>query len=213
MGALANTYTLFLLASLALLLSPGPAVLYILTRSIHQGRSAGVVSALGLGLGNLVQAVAAAAGLSLVLASSATLFNFVKTLGALYLIYLGFRTLRVGNRPEKGDALQSQPLRRVFQEGLVINSLNPKVAIFFLAFLPQFVVNGASPGPAWQIFWLGTSFAALGVLTDTLYALAASALGGLIRKRTGFLQAERTAAGLIYIGLGIGALFYRHTGS
>lgn len=196
----ASTYGLFLLASLALLLIPGPAVIYIVTRGMDQGRWAGVVSALGLGVGNLVHALAATVGLSAVLASSAIAFSIVKYAGAAYLIYLGIKRLMTKEEAVSGDG-STRSLRRIFTEGIVINILNPKVALFFLAFLPQFV-NPDAGSLAWQVFVLGTSFALLGVMSDALYGLLAGTIGGWLKRRPGFARGERYVAGGVYLALG-----------
>src|SRR5262245_48763064 len=134
------TLGLFVAAALVLLLTPGPAVLYIVTRSIDQGRRAGLVSALGVHAGTLVHVVGAAAGLSALLMASATVFSAVKYLGAAYLIYLGIRRLRDRTTTlVSAHAAGAPPLRRAFVDGVIVNVLNPKTALFFLAFLPQFV--------------------------------------------------------------------------
>ena len=194
---------LFVVAALVLLLTPGPAVLYIVTRSVDQGRRAGFVSVLGVHAGTLVHVAAAAAGLSAVLAASATAFSVVKYLGAAYLIYLGVRQLR----PRAGDPddlmLAAPPrLSRAFVDGFVVNVLNPKTALFFLAFLPQFVTVSRGAVPA-QILGLGVVFVALGLLTDGLYALTAGAAAQWLRARRGVALTRRWIPGTMYIGLGL----------
>lgn len=129
---------LFIIASLALLLVPGPAVLYIIGRSVSQGRPAGVASVLGIEVASLVHVTAAALGLSAILLSSALAFNVVKYLGAAYLIYLGIRTLLSKDKAPEEAAAKPDSLRRIFTQGVVVNLLNPKTALFFFAFLPQF---------------------------------------------------------------------------
>jgi threonine/homoserine/homoserine lactone efflux protein len=164
----AGRYAVFCVAALALLLVPGPAVLYIVTRSIQQGRRAGLVSVLGIHLGTLVHITAATAGLSALLVSSATAFTVVKLAGAAYLIGLGLWTL-ASRKAEAGVALGGERrLCRVFTQGVIVNVLNPKTALFFLAFLPQFVDphHGHS---ALQIALLGLTFAALGMVTDSIW--------------------------------------------
>jgi len=193
---------LFVVAALLLLLTPGPAVLYIVARSLEQGRRAGLVSALGVHAGTLVHVVAAAAGVSAVLAASATAFSAVKYVGAAYLIYLGVRRLR-DRRSVLGTA-QPAPvsLRRAFVDGVVVNVLNPKTALFFLAFLPQFVdVSRGAVGV--QILALGALFVALGLVTDGGYALTAGTAARWLRGRPRFLASERFVSGGMYIGLGV----------
>lgn len=196
-----TSLTVFVGASLALLLLPGPAVLYIVARSVSQGRGAGVVSALGVGLGSMCHVVAAALGLSALLMSSALAFQVVKYLGAAYLIYLGIRTLR----SREAILIESEgprPWRRIFSQGIVVNVLNPKTALFFLAFLPQFVhVNAGSV--TLQIIVLGLLFTSLGICTDTLYALLSGTIGGWLRGNLRVLRAQRYFAGGTYITLGI----------
>jgi threonine/homoserine/homoserine lactone efflux protein len=196
-----TAYLLFLGASLALLLTPGPAVLYIVARSVEQGRLGGIVSVLGVALGNLAHVVAAAVGISALIAASALAFSVLKYLGAAYLIWLGIRTLRTRAAPMAVE-IENKPLGRLFTQGAVVAALNPKTALFFLAFLPQFV--SPSHGAVWmQILLLGTSFAALGVLTDGLFALGAGSLRGLFRNSLAVMRAQKLVSGTIYIGLGV----------
>ncbi|MFM8380793.1 MAG: LysE family translocator, partial [Actinomycetota bacterium] len=164
----------FAVASLALLVIPGPAVIYILNRSVADGREVGLAAVAGLELGNLVHVLAASVGLSAVLATSATAFNVVKWLGAGYLIFVGVRTLLV--RPAAIEGLSgSMSRRRSFLQGIVVNTLNPKVALFFVSYLPQFI--DSDQGAAWsQALVLGVIFVAIGCITDASYALIASAL-------------------------------------
>jgi threonine/homoserine/homoserine lactone efflux protein len=196
----------FVLAALVLLLTPGPAVLYIVTRSIDQGRRAGLVSVLGVHVGTLAHIFAAAAGLSALLAASATAFSVVKYLGAAYLIYIGVR--RLLDRSTKSLAAPGEPkrLRRAFLDGVVVNVLNPKTGLFFLAFLPQFVsVSCGHVGE--QIVSLGVVFVLLGAVTDSLYALTAGSAAQWLRGKPRFLASERWISGGLYIGLGVAAAF------
>jgi threonine/homoserine/homoserine lactone efflux protein len=197
-----SSFVLFVAAALVLLLTPGPAVLYIVTRSLEQGRRAGLVSVLGVHAGTLVHVAAAAAGLSAVLAASATAFAAVKYLGATYLIYLGVRQLLSRAATSADVAVAPRPLRRAFLDGLVVNVLNPKTALFFLAFLPQFVTISRGAVPV-QIVGLGIVFVALGLLTDGLYALTAGAAARWLRARRGRALTRRWIPGTMYIGLGL----------
>jgi threonine/homoserine/homoserine lactone efflux protein len=198
-----TTLALFAIASFALLVVPGPAVLYIVTRSVAQGRAAGLTSMLGVHVGSVVHVAAAALGLSALLASSATAFAVVKYLGAAYLIWLGVQKLRRPDATLHEESAQ-RSRRRIFGEGIVVNILNPKTAIFFLAFLPQF----ANPqrGPiASQIVVLGVCFIALGIVNDGAYALLAGALAGRLRRNAAIRRRLERASGLVFIGLGAGA--------
>ena len=193
---------LFVLAALALLLIPGPAVLYVVARSIEHGRRAGLASVLGIHVGTLVHIAAATLGLSALVLSSAVAFTAVKIAGAVYLIGLGLWTL-LARKAEAEIALGGERnLRRAFAQGIVVNVLNPKTALFFLAFLPQFVDPNA-PHPAVQIAFLGFLFALLGMVTDSLWALVAGTAGGMLKRSRRFVATQRYVAGTVYIGLGV----------
>ena len=197
---------LFVVAALALLLVPGPAVLYVVARSMHEGRRAGLVSVLGIHVGTLAHIAAATLGLSALVLSSAVAFTAVKVAGAVYLVGLGLWTL-FSSRAEPELALGGERnLRRAFAQGIVVNVLNPKTALFFLAFLPQFVDPNA-PHPAVQIAFLGVLFALLGLVTDSLWAIAAGAAGGLFRRSRRFVPAQRYVTGTVYVGLGVATAF------
>jgi threonine/homoserine/homoserine lactone efflux protein len=201
-----GAFSLFLLAALILAVTPGPAVLYIVTRSVSQGRTAGVVSCLGIALGTLVHVVAAALGLSAVLASSALAFSLVKYAGAAYLIWLGCRKLLREPDSRALAPVEARSLRRVFWEGVVVNVLNPKTALFFLAFLPQFV--DASAGPAWyQLLILGGAFALVAFCTDCTWGLLAGSAGAWLKSHPRFPQSERYVSGSVYVGLGLATAF------
>jgi threonine/homoserine/homoserine lactone efflux protein len=195
---------IFVVAALLLLVTPGPAVLYIVARSIEQGRRAGLVSMLGVHAGTLVHVAAAAAGLSALLAASATAFSVVKYLGAAYLVYLGARRLLEASAPAEGAPPPARRLRRAFVDGIVVNVLNPKTALFFLAFLPQFA-DAARPHVGAQILALGLLFVLLGLCTDGLYALGAGTAAQWLRGNPRFLASERWVSGGMYIGLGVAA--------
>jgi threonine/homoserine/homoserine lactone efflux protein len=195
---------LFIAASLVLLLTPGPAVLYIVARSVAQGRAAGLVSVLGIHLGTIVHIVAAAIGLSALVVSSALAFAVVKYLGAAYLIWMGVRTLMAKDPDPEAPVVRAGPLRRAFRDGFLVNLFNPKTAIFFLAFLPQFV-DPARGALHWQILVLGLTFMGLGMVSDALFALAAGSAGDLLRRSRRFLRFQRWFAGTSFIGLGVTA--------
>ena len=205
------TLLVFALAALALIAVPGPNLIYITARSIDQGRRAGLVSVLGVETGTLVHVAAAAAGLSALLASSAVAFAFVKYAGAAYLVYLGVRTLLA--RDEQGPPEDSAPemsLGRTYRQAVVVQLLNPKVALFFLAFLPQFV-DPARGSAAGQVLVLGAVVAILGVSVSSLYALAAGAVGRRLQARGGgFARGQRYVTGAVYLGLGAAAALTGH---
>lgn len=192
----------FMGATLALLLVPGPAVLYITARSANQGRLAGLVSVLAIETANFLQAVAATLGLSAILLSSALAFNVVKYLGAAYLVYLGIRKLFARDKAAENETIQPEPLSRIYWQGLVINLLNPKTALFFFAFLPQFV-DPAKGNVTAQTLFLGVLFVGMAIITDSIYALLASSLADRLKGSRHFLKGQRYFAGLVYVGLGI----------
>jgi threonine/homoserine/homoserine lactone efflux protein len=195
-----TTLWLFSLTAIALLLIPGPAVLYVVFQSAEQGRRVGLASVAGIHLGTLVHVTAATAGLSALIVASALAFSTVKYAGAVYLIYVGVRKLLERNGSVALER-RRESLRRAFARGAVVNVLNPKTALFFLALLPQFV--NADRGGVWsQALVLGLLFVALGLVSDSLYALAAGTVGGLLRRRR---RALRCGSGVVYIGLGAAA--------
>lgn len=198
----ATTYGLFVAAALALLLVPGPAVFYVIARGIEGGRPAGLVSCLGIEAGTLLHAAFAAVGLSAIVASSATAFAVVKWMGAAYLVYLGLKKLFGNDESDEPVEVAREPLGRVFVQGVLVQVLNPKVALFFLAFLPQFV--DPSRGPVWaQILLLGTTLGAIGFFTDGLYALLGGSAGGWLKRRgTGLRRTGRYLSGGVYLALG-----------
>lgn len=193
---------LFMGAALALLLIPGPAVLYITARSASQGRLAGLVSVLAIETANFLQAAAAALGLSAILLSSALAFDVVKYLGAAYLIYLGIRKLLASDDGSGGNVVKQESLSRIYWQGFAVNILNPKTALFFFAFLPQFV-DPAKGNVIGQNLLLGAIFVGMAIITDSLYALLASSLASKLTGNRRFQTGGRYFAGLVYIGLGI----------
>jgi threonine/homoserine/homoserine lactone efflux protein len=195
-------FTLFLAAALILLFTPGPAVLFIVTRAVEQGRLAGLVSALGITLGTLVHVTAATLGLSALLLSSVALFSLIKYAGAAYLLVLGIRKIWRKESDEAAEGARPLPLRRLLVQGFWVNILNPKATLFIFAFLPQFVDVGRG-NVGQQIALLGLCFAAMGLTSDSLYGLAAGSLSSRLRGRPQLLRAQRYVSGSVYIGLGV----------
>jgi threonine/homoserine/homoserine lactone efflux protein len=196
---------LFVGAALVLLLIPGPAVLYVVARSITQGRKAGIVSVCGIHTATLIHILAAALGLSVLVLSSALAFNIVKYAGAAYLVWLGFRKLFGPTEALTPDGqLVSYSYARLFRDGFIVNLLNPKTALFFLAFLPQFV-DVSRGSVAVQITILGLLLAILGFITDSAYSLLANAVGGWLKTSRSYVKFERYGSGLLFIGLGVTA--------
>jgi len=192
---------LFVGAALLLLVVPGPSVLYIVTQSVSHGRRAGIVSVAGITTGTLVHIAAATVGLSALLASSALAFDVVKYLGAAYLIAVGIRRLAGWERESGQRARDTRDLGRLYRQGIVVNTLIPKTALFFLAFLPQFVDAGR--GTPWlQILALGLLFAALGFFSDGAWALVAGTLGERLRRSRRFPAVQRYVSGSVFVGLG-----------
>jgi threonine/homoserine/homoserine lactone efflux protein len=192
---------LFVISTLALLLTPGPTVLYIVTRSVVQGRRAGLSCVFGLGCGTLIHVVVGTLGLSALLASSALMMDLLRFGGAAYLIALGLRQW-AGPSTAVPPELNGQAQGQRFVQSVLVNALNPKIALFFVAFLPNFVSAERGPLPP-QFLMLGLLFVALACCTNALYALCSSALGGVLRGNTHFWALETRIAGGVYLGLGM----------
>jgi threonine/homoserine/homoserine lactone efflux protein len=181
-------------------------VLYVVSRGIQQGRPAGLASALSVGVGNFGQVIAATLGLSALLASSALAFSVVKFAGAAYLIFLGIRTLLARSDDQGLKSVQATPIPRIFRQGVFVSLFNPKTAIFFLAFLPQFVDPTRGP-VAGQVFLLGCLFVVLGVCTDSMYAFAAGTIGSWLRQNPRLGSVRRYVTGGIFVSLGLTTAF------
>ena len=198
-----NGLVLFVTAALVLLLIPGPAVLYIVAHSVDQGRRAGLASASGIATGTLAHVMAATVGLSALMVTSSAAYALVKYAGAAYLIYLGIKKFR--ERPVPDDKkidVRPLPLRRVYAQGVLVQLLNPKAAIFFFAFLPQFV-SPVRGNVSLQFFVLGMLFTVLGLLSDSAWALAAGATAGWLRQNQVFIRNQHYVSGTVYLGLGL----------
>jgi len=191
---------------MVLLVIPGPAVFYILSRTIGHGRLAGVVSAAGIAVGSLFHVAAAVLGLSALLASSARAFSVVKYLGAAYLVFLGVRMLLSRRSLQIAAPENGLSLGRIFAQGVLVNLLNPKTALFFLAFLPQFV-DPSRGHVSSQILFLGISFALLGLSSDSCWAMLAGTLAETLRGNLRWLRAQRSISGGALIALGLATAF------
>jgi threonine/homoserine/homoserine lactone efflux protein len=194
---------LFLTAAIILLVIPGPAVLYIVARSVDQGRRAGLASSCGIATGGLVHVLGATVGLSALLVSSSVAYSLVKYAGAAYLIYLGIKKLRENPvPPDRLDRSLAVPFGRVYTQGILVQIFNPKTAIFFLAFLPQFVSPARGPVTL-QFLSLGMVFTLMGLLSDSLWALTAGSAANWLQRNPVFLRQQRNVSGTVYIGLGL----------
>jgi threonine/homoserine/homoserine lactone efflux protein len=194
---------LFLSTTVVLLLIPGPAVLYIVAQSVEHGRRAGLTAVGGIHVGSGVHVVAATVGLSALLVSSAFAFSAVKFVGAIYLVFLGMQRLLGRDSGNGVSAGRERNLGRIFRQGIVVNVLNPKTALFFFAFLPQFVDPTRSAAP--QIAVLGLLWIVVGLFSDSLYAVLSGTVGAVVRGRPGFARVQRIVTGFVLIGLGVAA--------
>jgi threonine/homoserine/homoserine lactone efflux protein len=199
----ASTLVLFALSALILCAMPGPAVLYILSKGVQGGRRTALTAVLGVHGGTLVHITAAVLGLSALVMSSAAAFNALKLVGAGYLIVLGVWRLIRGGELGRVDGSSERDLLRVFRQGVVVEALNPKTAVFFIAFLPQFADPGRPVAP--QIAVLGLVWLAVGLCTDSLWGLLGGTLGTLVSRSRRFPLIERIVSGGALIGLGLAA--------
>jgi threonine/homoserine/homoserine lactone efflux protein len=194
---------LFISTALVLLLIPGPAVLYIVAQSVEHGRRAGLAAVGGVHVGSAVHVAAATVGLSALLVSSAVAFSAVKLIGAAYLVFLGVQRLLGRGEGNGSPSGSERSFGGIFRQGIVVNILNPKTALFFFAFLPQFINPNRSAAP--QIAVLGLLWIVLGLMSDGLYAVLSGTVGAAVRARPGFARVQRVVTGLVLIGLGIAA--------
>ncbi|ASZ12955.1 LysE family translocator [Chitinophaga pendula] len=207
MLALSNIIA-FCIASVILIAIPGPSVLYIIARSTEQGRKAGLVSVAGIETGTMVHVCAAAFGLSALLMSSALAFSLLKYAGAIYLIWLGIKKFSEKQASSQVTLRPQESMSRIYWQGAVVNILNPKTALFFFAFLPQFI-EPARGHVSLQVFILGSIFASIAWISDTLYALAAGSLSAWLRKNPAYMKIQAYVSGAIYLLLGVLTLFYQ----
>lgn len=205
-----ESLSIFITAAIIMLVTPGPAVLYIVARSIEQGRLAGLVSTFGVALGGLFHVLFAAFGLSVILVQSAIAFSVVKYVGAAYLIYLGIMKLVTKNQTGFNPKMKKKKLFKIFSQGFIVNLLNPKTALFFLAFLPQFV-NPTQGSVSLQVIYLGMIFISLAIFSDGAYALLAGSARELLTNTKAINRINKYVPSSIYIALGIGALFVKNS--
>jgi threonine/homoserine/homoserine lactone efflux protein len=199
-----STYALFIATALALLAIPGPAVLYVVSRSIDQGRRAGLASVLGITSGTVVHVTLATVGLSSLVLASKVAFDAVRYVGAAYLVFLGIRRLLTRQVEEDPESRAPRSARDLYTQGLIVNLLNPKTIVFIFAFIPQFVDVNA--GHVWlQIMLLGLTFAGLGLASDSLYAVVAGTVADRVRGTPFIARVERWFGGSVLIGLGLAA--------
>ncbi len=193
----------FVIASVLLAVTPGPGVFYIVARSVTEGRLSGLASVAGVALGNLGNAIGASLGLAALFAVSSLAFTIVKYLGAFYLFYLGVQTIRSTQTVAQCDEapLPGASRRRIFLDGFVVALLNPKTAIFFAAFLPQFIE--APSAPVAQTIMLGIVFVLIAATTDTVYALTAGAVRPWLQRAKGVAAVAKYGSGGALIGLGL----------
>ena len=199
-----STYFLFLATGMALLAIPGPAVLYVVTRSIEMGRAGGIASVAGITTGTFVHVALATAGISSLILASRPAFDAVKYVGAAYLIFLGIRRLLTKKEEAVEEESAPRTRRRAYTQGVIVNLTNPKTIVFIFAFIPQFVDPNARH-PWLQVLIFGASFACLGFLSDSTYAFVAGAVADKLRGSRGIARFERWFGGSILIGLGVAA--------
>jgi threonine/homoserine/homoserine lactone efflux protein len=198
-----ENFWVFALTGLLLNLTPGNDMLYVIARSSGQGTKAGIISALGIGAGCIIHILAAVIGLSALIAQSATAFDIIKYIGAAYLIYLGVKSVLSKKHSVAIDTkLKELSYRKIFWQGFITNVLNPKVALFFLAFLPQFI-NIHKGNTSLQILCLGTWFDVVGTLVNVLVAVLFGKIGAWLSKSPAFIQWQERITGTILIALGI----------
>ena len=193
---------LFTSAGILLNLTPGPDMIYTATRSASQGRNAGIVSALGIGTGTIFHILAAALGLSAILMYSAAAYETIKWIGAAYLIYLGVKSILDRNKNIDSQSINKDSLKKIYAQGVITNILNPKVALFFLAFLPQFI-DTSTGNVTLQILLLGFIFDTTGTIINCLVALFFGKLGGLLNRSQKIKRIQSWFTGTVYIGLGV----------
>ena len=203
-----QTFLFFLAAALLVAITPGPGIFYVAARTLAGGRTEGLASSIGLGLGGIVHVLAGAVGLSALVMASAEAFTLLKITGALYLIWIGVKTWREGRSDMLANA-QITGARQAFRQGIVVEALNPKTAAFFLAFIPQFV--DPSKNIAMQFIFLGFVSVALNTSADLLVTFWAAKVRTGLARRSAFVTRARQASGATMCALGVSMLFARKT--
>jgi len=193
-------FLLFLSAALLLAVMPGPGIFYVLARTLKGGRQEGLASSLGTAIGGMGHVIAAALGISTLLATSAVAFEIVRYVGAAYLIYLGVRTLLARDVTDLPDDVQDPQMKRAFYQGILTEVLNPKTALFFLAFIPQFINTHAPILP--QFLLLGTISVLLNTTVDVIVVLLAGPIGQRMKRSLRLRRGQRLFSGCCLIGLG-----------
>ncbi len=197
-----ESFTLYIFASIALILTPGPDIIYVLTRGITDGKSAGVMSAVGVTAGILIHTLAASLGLALLLKTSELAFWAIKTAGGIYLLYMGFQVLRNRKAFEVDASMDSFDRKKCFTQGFLTNLLNPKIALFFVAFLPQFV-NMNDPNHSIHMILLGIMYAVMTIAFLSMLGLFAGTIGTWLAKRQNVSNKIRLGSGTVILLLGI----------
>ena len=195
----------FILVVFGLFLIPGPAVLLMITRSTHEGTKKGIITGLGIATGDFIHVLLAAVGFSAILMTSTTAFNIVKIVGAAYLIYMGIRALLAKASSIKMPDVEQESLLKIYSQGILVEALNPKTALFFLALFPQFV-SAESGTIVTQFLILGVIFVVLTVIYTTILSFFTGTIGQLIKRGTGINRWGQKVLGLLYIGLGLQVL-------
>lgn len=201
-----NLYLAFVMAAFLVIATPGPSALFVVARSINLGIRGGFLSVIGVSIGALCHAIAVSLGLAQVLSSSPEAFIVIKNLGCIYLIFLGIKTFLSKEPRKDGDMEKDNNSKNVIKQGMLVELLNPKTALFFLAFLPQFT-NGNLGNVGVQLVVLGLTFVAIGLLCDGMYTLLAGQIGSFLKKSTWFRRIEKYVSGSVYCSLGVIGLF------
>ena len=203
-----NLYFTFVLAALFIIATPGPSVLFVIARSVNLGIKGGMLSVVGVSVGALCHAVAVSLGLAKIFESSPDAFVVIRNLGCLYLIYLGIKTFLSNKNQDNNELQQEESGKHILLQGCLVELLNPKTALFFIAFLPQFT-NPTKGHVGVQLIVLGLTFVMVGLMSDGLYAVMAGRLGSFFKKSTTFRKIEKYFSGSIYCGLGLVGLLYK----
>jgi threonine/homoserine/homoserine lactone efflux protein len=202
-----TSYVSFIAVATAVIVTPGPSVMFVVARSVNLGLKNGLVSVLGVASGALAHAIAVSIGLAALLRASFGAFQVIKYFGCFYLVCLGIQTLRSQANQAEAPTDTDVYRWRIFLQGFLVEILNPKTALFFLAFLPQF--TSAKGTSVWlQLLILGFTFVLIGLISDAVYAVAAGRIGSWLKRSSRFRKIERILSGTVYTSLGVGGVFY-----